>query len=57
MFSLCLAKRTTPYWSVLYDRAQEIVDSQAPCALVFDENGKSIRGAISSEFLQWGETN
>ena len=41
------------YWSVLYKQAQEIVDSSVPYPLVFDENGKSIRGALSPEFLQW----
>lgn len=45
------------YWSVLYKRAEEIVNSTAPYPLVFDENGKSIRGAISPEFVQWMKDN
>lgn len=45
------------YWSVLYKRAEEIVNSSAPCPLIFDENGKSIRGAISPDFVQWAKNN
>ena len=45
------------HWSVLSKRAQEIVDSKAPYPLVYDATGKSIRGALSPEFLEWVKTN
>jgi hypothetical protein len=54
---LMYGQKDDAYWSVLYKRAQEIVDSNAPYPLVFDENGKSIRGAISRDFLQWVSDN
>ena len=38
-------------------RAQEIVDSQAPDPVAYDANGKSVRGVISPEFLQWVKDN
>ena len=45
------------YWSVLSKRAQAIVDCNAPYPLVFDASGKSIRGALSPEFLEWVKAN
>jgi hypothetical protein len=41
----------------LSKRAQAIVDSTALCPLVYDANGKSIRGAISPEFFGMGKSN
>jgi hypothetical protein len=52
-----LGKRTTFYWSVLSKRVQEIVDSTAPDPVLYDANGKSVRGAISSGFLEWVKAN
>lgn len=52
---MMLGKKDDVYWSVLVKRAQEIVDSQAPYPLVYDETGKSIRGKVSPEFLQWAK--
>jgi hypothetical protein len=54
---IMFGQKDDAYWSLLYKRAQEIVDSNVPYPLVFDENGKSIRGAISPEFLQWVKDN
>jgi hypothetical protein len=51
------AQKDDVYWSILSKRAQEIVDSTAPYPLVYDANGKSIRGAISPEFSEWIKTN
>ncbi len=45
------------YWSTLSKRAQEIVDSLAPDPLVYNADGKSVRGVISPEFLQWAKDN
>ena len=50
-----LGQRDDAYWSVLYKRAQEIVDSHVPYPLAFDETGKTIRGVLSPNFLQWAE--
>jgi hypothetical protein len=52
-----LGQKDDVYWSILSKRAQEIVDSTAPYPLVYDANGKSIRGAISPEFSEWIKTN
>ena len=52
-----LGNKDEVYWSVLFKRAQEIVDSKAPYPLVYDTSGKSIRGSFSPEFLEWVKTN
>lgn len=52
-----LGQKDEVYWSTLSKRGQEIVDSQAPDPLVYDASGKSIRGAISPEFVEWVKTN
>ncbi len=41
------------YWSVLAERAQEILDNDAPDPILYDANGKSIRGKLSPAFLEW----
>jgi HEAT repeat protein len=52
-----LGQKDDVYWSVLSKRAQEIVDSTAPDPVLYDANGKGIRGAISPEFLEWVKAN
>ena len=45
------------YWSILAERAGEIVDNQAPYPLLYDADGKSIPGAISLDFIRWAKAN
>lgn len=52
-----LGQKDDVYWSILSKRAQEIVDSTAPDPVLYDANGKGIRGAYSPEFLEWVKTN
>jgi len=52
-----LRETDSAYWSILSKRAQEIVDDSAPDPLVYDSDGKSIRGLISPTFLEWAKTN
>lgn len=54
---LMFGEKNDVYWAVLYKRAEEIVNSSAPYPLVFDDKGKTIRGAISPEFLEWVKDN
>jgi hypothetical protein len=54
---LLFGQKDDAYWSILYERAQEIVNSTAPNALVFDANGKRVRGAVSPDFLDWVQNN
>jgi hypothetical protein len=52
-----LGQKDPAYWLVLSKRAIEIVDSRAPCPLVYDANGKSVRGVVSPAFLEWAKSN
>jgi hypothetical protein len=54
---MIIGQKDEIYWSTLSKRAQEIVDSQAPDPVAYDANGKSVRGVISPEFLQWVKDN
>ena len=54
---MIIGQKDEIYWSTLSKRAQEIVDSQAPDPLVYDADGKTVRGAISPDFLQWTKDN
>ncbi len=54
---MIIGQKDDVYWATLSKRAQEIVDSQAPDPLLYDAEGKSVRGVISPEFLQWAKDN
>jgi PBS lyase HEAT-like repeat len=52
-----LGQKDDVYWTILSKRAQEIVDSTAPDPVLYDANGKGIRGAVPPEFLEWVKAN
>jgi hypothetical protein len=52
-----LGQKDDAYWSFLWKRAQEAVDSKAPYPLIYDASGKALRGQTSPEFLQCVKAN
>ncbi len=52
-----LGQKDEVYWSVLAKRALQIVDSNAPNPLVYDENGETVSGRVSPHFIDWAKAH